>query len=260
MHHPTKALRDSVGQTASDILARLRHRGPRVHCITNTVAQNFTANVLLAVGCVPSMTLSPEEIGPFVSGAQALLVNLGTFDAERREATTIAVETAVSHKLPWVLDPVLVDRAPARAAFARELIGRRPTVVRLNHTEFAALAGNKPSSSEAVAYARANGIVVGLSGETDLVTDGEQIASITNGHPLMTKITAMGCAGSAVVAACLTVESDAIRAAVAALAIVGIAGELAAEKSSGPGSFATAIIDALYSLDGPMVSARAKVN
>ena len=260
MHHPTKALRDSVGQTVSDVLARLRHRRPRVHCITNTVAQNFTANVLLAAGCVPSMTLSPEEIGPFVSGAQALLVNLGTFDAERREATTIAVETAVSHKLPWVLDPVLVDRAPARAAFARELIGRRPTVVRLNHTEFAALAGNKPSSSEAVAYARANGIVVGLSGETDLVTDGEQIASITNGHPLMTKITAMGCAGSAVVAACLTVELDAIRAAVAALAIVGIAGELAAEKSSGPGSFATAIIDALYSLDGPMVSARAKVN
>jgi len=260
MHHPTKALRDSVGQTVSDVLARLRHRRPRVHCITNTVAQNFTANVLLAAGCVPSMTLSPEEIGPFVSGAQALLVNLGTFDAERREATTIAVETAVSHKLPWVLDPVLVDRAPARAAFARELIGRRPTVVRLNHTEFAALAGNKPSSSEAVAYARANGIVVGLSGETDLVTDGEQIASITNGHPLMTKITAMGCAGSAVVAACLTVESDAIRAAVAALAIVGIAGELAAEKSSGPGSFATAIIDALYGMDGPMVSARAKVN
>jgi len=260
MHHPTKALRDSVGQTVSDVLARLRHRRPRVHCITNTVAQNFTANVLLAAGCVPSMTLSPEEIGPFVSGAQALLVNLGTFDAERREATTIAVETAVSHKLPWVLDPVLVDRAPARAAFARELIGRRPTVVRLNHTEFAARAVNKPSSSEAVAYARANGIVVGLSGETDLVTDGEQIASITNGHPLMTKITAMGCAGSAVVAACLAVELDAIRAAIAALAIVGIAGELAAEKSSGPGSFATAIIDALYSLDGPMVSARAKVN
>jgi hydroxyethylthiazole kinase len=76
----------------------------------------------------------------------------------------------------------------------------------------------------------------------------------------MTKITAMGCAGSAVVAACLAVESDTIRAAVAALAIVGIAGELAAEKSSGPGSFATAVIDALYSLDGPMVSTRAKVN
>jgi hydroxyethylthiazole kinase len=144
--------------------------------------------------------------------------------------------------------------------FARELVGRRPTIVRLNHTEFSALAGNTPSPHEAAAYARAKGIVVGLSGETDLVTDGERIVSIKNGHPLMTKITAMGCAGSAVVAACLAVESDTIRAAVAALAIVGIAGELAAEKSSGPGSFATAVIDALYSLDGPMVSTRAKVN
>src|SRR4249919_881401 len=138
MHHPTKALRDSVGQTASDILARLRHRRPRVHCITNTVAQNFTANVLLAAGCVPSMTLSPEEIGPFVAGAQGLLVNLGTFDAERREAAEIAVGTAMQKRLPWVLDPVFIERTPPRAAFARELIGRGPAAVRLNHAEFSA--------------------------------------------------------------------------------------------------------------------------
>jgi hydroxyethylthiazole kinase len=259
MHHPTAASRDSVAQAASDILARLRGRGPRVHCITNVVAQNFTANILLAAGCVPSMTLSPEEIGPFVAGAQGLLVNLGTFDAERREATTIAVDTAARHKLPWVLDPVFVDRAPPRAAFARDLIARRPTVVRLNHNEFSALAGNKPSPDEAIAYACANRIVVGLSGETDFVTDGERIASIGNGHPLMTKVTAMGCAGSAVVASCLAVEPDALRATVAALVIVGIAGELAAEKSSGPGSFAAAVIDSLFSLDGPTLTARAKV-
>lgn len=260
MHHPTAASRDSVARAASDILRRLRDRGPRVHCITNAVAQNFTANVLLAAGCVPSMTLSPEEIGPFVAGAQGLLVNLGTFDGERREATTIAVETAVRHKLPWVLDPVFVDRAPPRAVFARELIGRRPTVVRLNHAEFSALAGNEPSSNQTMAYARENRIVIALSGETDLVTDGERVASIGNGHSLMTKVTAMGCAGSALVAACLAVEPDAIRAAIAALVIVGVAGEVAAEKSSGPGSFATAIIDTLYSLDGPTLTKRAKVD
>ena len=69
------------------------------------------------------MTLSMEEVDSFVSGAQALLVNLGTFDRERREAMTIAVEAARSNTLPWVLDPVFVDRAPTRAAFARELIG-----------------------------------------------------------------------------------------------------------------------------------------
>ena len=84
MHHPQAASRNGAAQSAPDILARLRARAPRIHCITNAVAQNFTANVLLAAGCVPSMTLSPEEIGAFVAGAQGLLVNLGTFDAERR--------------------------------------------------------------------------------------------------------------------------------------------------------------------------------
>jgi hydroxyethylthiazole kinase len=264
MHHPQAASRDSVAQemskAASSILARLRARGPRIHCITNAVAQNFTANVLLAAGSVPSMTLSVEEIGPFVAGAHGLLVNLGTFDGERRRATAIAVETAAKHNLPWVLDPVFVDRAPPRAAFARELIGRRPSVARLNHAEFHALSGHAPSRDAVAAYAGANKIVVGLSGEIDLVTDGARIVALANGHPLMGKVTAMGCAGSALVAACLAIEPDAFHATVAALLMIGIAGEKAAEKAEGPGSFAVAIVDALYNLDGPALVARAKVN
>jgi len=259
MHHPQAASRDGAAQTVPDILARLRARSPRIHCITNAVAQNFTANVLLAAGCVPSMTLSPGEIGSFVADAQGLLVNLGTFDTERREATNIAVETAAQKKLPWVLDPVFIDRAPPRAAFARELIGRRPAVVRLNHAEFAAL-GGASSRDRAVAYARDNRTVVALSGETDLITDGERVAAVANGHPLMAKVTAMGCGGSALVTACLAVEPDAFRAAVAALVIIGVAGELAAEKSAGPGSFAIAIIDALHNLDGPALIAHARVS
>ena len=260
MHTPQGPSREGAAQTAADILARLRSRGPRVHCITNAVAQNFTANMLLAAGCVPSMTLSREEIGSFVAGAQGLLVNLGTFDGERQVATEIAVQTAVKNKLPWVLDPVFVDRAPPRAAFARELISRRPTVVRLNHAEFSTLAGNAPSREGSAAYARDHRTVVGLSGETDLVTDGERVAAIANGHRLMAKVTAMGCAGSALVAACLAVEPDAFSATAAALVIVGVAGEMAAEKAAGPGTFAAAIIDALYTIDGSALIARAKVS
>src|SRR6185437_15289507 len=101
MHHPQAASRNSVAQAAPDLLARLRTRAPRVHCITNAVAQNFTANVLLAAGCVPSMTLSSSEIGAFVSRSNALLVNLGTFDRERREATVLAVEAAAKDNVPW---------------------------------------------------------------------------------------------------------------------------------------------------------------
>jgi hydroxyethylthiazole kinase len=91
MHTPGISPRADVPQMAAAVLARLRARGPRVHCITNAVAQNFTANVLLALGATPSMTLSPEEIGDFVARAGALLVNLGTFARERREAPSIAV-------------------------------------------------------------------------------------------------------------------------------------------------------------------------
>ena len=260
MHRPQAASRNDAAQAASDILARLRARMPRVHCITNTVAQSFTANVLLAAGCTPSMTLSAEEIGSFVSGAQALLVNLGTFDAERRQATAIALEAATRNKVPWVLDPVFIDRSGPRAAFARELIAHRPVVVRLNHAEFAALAEAVPSRDSTMSYARSKRIVVAVSGETDLITDGQQIASISNGHPLMSKVTAMGCAGSAVLAACLAVETDALRAAIAGLAIIGVAGELAAERSSGPGSFAVAFIDALHNLEPATLIARARVS
>ena len=109
------------------------------------------------------------------------------------------------------------------------------------------------------AYARDNKTVIGLSGEADLVSDGERLASVSNGHPLMAKVTAMGCAASALTAACCAVEPDAWRATVAALIVVGVAGELAAAKAQGPGSFAVAILDALHNLDGPTLIVRAKV-
>jgi hydroxyethylthiazole kinase len=260
MHSPGALSHDDVPQIAVAVLDRLRARSPRVHCITNAVAQNFTANVLLAAGAVPSMTLSAEEIGPFVAGANALLVNLGTLDRERREATVMAVKTATRGNVPWVLDPVFIDRSTPRAALARALIASAPKAVRLNAAEFFALSGGEPTREALAVYARDKKIIVGLSGATDLVSDGERLAIIANGHALMAKVTAMGCAASALVAACLAVEQDAWRATAAALTMIGIAGELAAARANGPGSFAVAIIDALYNLDGPTLMARAKVN
>ena len=119
---------------------------------------------------------------------------------------------------------------------------------------------SEPTPEALSAYARATKAVIGLSGATDWVGDGARFAAIGNGHALMAKVTAMGCAASALVAACLAVEADAWCATAAALVIVGVAGELAAEKASGPGSFAVAIIDALHSLDAPTLVAKARVN
>ena len=240
------------------VVADMRARRPRVHCITNAVAQNFTANVLLAAGCVPSMTMSPEEIGAFVARADALLVNLGTFDRERRAATMIAVDTARG-RVPWVLDPVFIDRSEARAAFARELVAQGPAVVRLNHAEFETLSGEAPAREALAAYARTHKVTVGLSGETDLVTDGTRMVAVTNGHPLMARVTAMGCAVSALVAACLAGGGDALHAAAGGLVYAGVAGERAAGQARGPGGFAANILDEIYALDAAVLTAAAKV-
>src|SRR5262245_4114325 len=126
---------------AADILARLREQNPRVHCITNAVAQVITANTLLAVGAVPSMTISQEEIGAFAKRANAVLVNLGTFDAERRAASDILIGVAQSARLPWVLDPVFIDRSPTRSVYAKALLARKPAAIRLNRNEFFELFG-----------------------------------------------------------------------------------------------------------------------
>ena len=236
------------------ILGRVRSRAPRVHCITNTVAQAYTANMLLAAGAVPSMTTSAEEVGAFAAGADALLVNLGTLDPERGVAIDRAL-SALSGQ-PWVLDPVFVDRSPTRAAFAASLVARRPAVVRLNRAELTTLAAGR----EAAAFAAQTQAVVAVSGETDAVTDGVQSLSLANGHRDMAQVTAMGCAGSALLAACLAVEPDRLRAAASALLLLGVAGEAAARDARGPGSFAAAIIDALAALDRDTVLRLAKVS
>ena len=128
MHAPASEWPD----LAADLLERLRDRQPRVHCITNAVAQNFTANVLLAAGAIPSMTISPDEIAAFAARADALLVNLGTFDVERQTAAETAIAQVNRLERPWVLDPVLIDRSPPRADFARDLAARAPAAIRLN--------------------------------------------------------------------------------------------------------------------------------
>jgi hydroxyethylthiazole kinase len=259
MHHPATARAD-VAQTAAAVLERLRAQGPRVHCVTNSVAQNFTANALLAVGCVPSMTLSPEEVAGFAASAQALMINLGTFDAARSAATEIAVQAAAANDVPWVLDPAFIDRSAQRASFARHLVSLKPRALRLNQAEFTALTGGESTPGTLGGFARENGTVVALSGEIDIVAGTDRVAHIGNGHPLMAKVTAMGCAASAVLAAALAVEPDGFVAAAAALLLVGVAGEVAAERAQGPGSFAVAILDALYNLDADVLGARAKVS
>lgn len=245
-----------LAQRAASLLALLRERSPRVHCITNTVVQGFTANVLLAAGAVPSVTTSASEIGYFVSGADALLVNLGTFDGERRETIDIALEVAFDDGVPWLLDPVFIDRSPPRADYARTLAVKEPRVVRANAAEFAALTGRETTPESLDKFALDHITIAACTGAIDLVTSGTKRARIENGHPWMTQVTGIGCAETALIAALVAVEDDEFVAAAAGLLIAGVAGELAAENASGPGSFAVNFLDVLSSVEPAGIAAR----
>jgi len=248
---------------AARVLDLVRTRGPLVHCLTNVVVAGFTANVLLALGASPAMVENPEESGELARAADAVLVNLGTMSAGRADAMRAAVESAGRAGTPWVLDPVAVGALGFRTRLAAELVTRGPAVVRGNASEILSLAGatgaagrgvdSTASSAEALdlaaRLARRMGTTVAVSGAVDYVCDGERVLEVRTGDPMMTRVTGVGCALGALVAACCAVEGDPLVAAGAATTILTVAAEVAVAASHGPGTFAVALLDALDGLD-----------
>ena len=92
-----------------------------------------------------------------------------------------------------------------------------------------------------------------------MIVGDDRVIEIANGSPLMTKVTALGCSLSAIVAASAALTSDAFVATASAIAIYGIAGEMAAEKASHPGSFRIAFLDALDAIGETDIKLRPKV-
>lgn len=245
----------------SETLARLRRESTLVHCITNAVATNFTANVLLAVGASPAMVVTVEEVEEFVGMAGALLVNVGTITASDAEAMLRAASAAGRTGTPWVLDPVAAGVLGYRTGVVRELVALNPSIIRGNASEILAVAGiegggkgvDSTASSEealpaAIRLAKSTGAVVALSGEIDYITDGREVVSVAGGHEIMTKVTGVGCSLGGVMAALLPVSSTPLEAAAAASAIYAEAGSCASRESRGTGSFAVSFLDNLSTI------------
>ncbi|QAY72982.1 hydroxyethylthiazole kinase [Agromyces protaetiae] len=267
---------EALASTAANLLERLREAPPLVHCITNSVVTNFTANALLAIGAAPAMVDITEESGMFAGVASGLLVNLGTPTPEQRAAAREAVAGASAAATPWVLDPVAIGALPVRTALAHELVAGRPTAIRGNASEVLALAGtgaggrgvDAADSTDAAADAAAHlaatfGSVVAVSGPVDLITDGVRTARIANGDSLLTRVTGGGCALGAVTAAFLGATRgtgiDAFGATVAATLVYTVAAELGAAGAPGPGTFAVRFLDALDSVTAADIVSRARL-
>ncbi len=238
------ATRKLTPETVFGVLERVREQAPRVHAITNTVAQTFSANALLAIGAVPSMTIAREEVAGFAASADALLINLGTLDEARRAAIPLAIEAARDAGRPVCLDPVFVERSPLRCAYARDILQHAPDLVRVNQAELSALLPDK----QTVEALLAAGAVLVVTGPQDKIEGRSGDYCLLNGDKLLARVTATGCAGGAVLAACAAVERDAGLAAACGVSIFNIAGEIAAGRAGGPGSLVPELLDALYGL------------
>ena len=258
-----------------ECLDRVRQTTPLVHNITNYVTVNDVANVILACGASPIMSDEPEDVSDITSICGGLNINIGTLNAQSIRAMHIASKRARELGHVILLDPVGAGASTLRTNTAKDLLKEaKPHVLKGNASEIKALALGESSTQGvdanaadvvtqdnldtqvefAASYARALGCIVAITGPIDLVTDGARTFAIKNGRPEMEKITGTGCQIAGIMTAFLVANPDChLEAAAAAIACMGIAGEIAYNAllpDGGNATYRNKIIDAIYNMDG----------
>ncbi len=265
-------IRDRAESIWADI-RRIRAEAPVIHNITNYVVMNTTANALLAIGASPVMAHAEEEVAEMTAIARALVLNIGTLSAQWIAAMFKAGSAARRNKRPIVLDPVGAGATAFRTQTAHKLLDEfAPDIVRGNASEIRALAyeeqgtrgvdsshGSEAAAEAAEALSSRLGSVVVASGAVDLIVSGGTATRVLNGHPMMPRVTGLGCTASALAGAFAAVNPSMRDAAVNSMAVMGIAGEMAAERSRGPGTFLDQFLDALHLIEESDIRTRLKV-
>lgn len=255
-------------------LSLLRTRRPLIHHLANQVTMRDVADATLAIGALPIMALAGDEVEEILGSAQALALNLGTPTPERVEVSLKAGRAANARGVPVILDPVGAGASMFRTGAARRILADvRVRIIRSNPGEAAALlgvegtmrgvesSGGAALSSGALVreLARRYGAAAAVTGARDHVGDGRRIMLIDNGDPMLARIAGGGDLATALIAAFAAVVADAVPAAVSGLVALGVAAEVAAAHAGGPGSFKTALVDALAALTPPLLVERARI-
>lgn len=259
----------------ADFLNRVRAEKPMVHCINNYVTANDCANLLLACGGSAIMADAPEEAAEIAALSDALVLNLGTPHPRKIEAMRRAGQQMNRLGRPVVFDPVGAGCSRLRDEAAMMLLENvRFSAIRGNASEIAFLARGRRAShgveGEAVdgltemarQLAQVWRTVVIVTGDRDIVTDGDRLYFVDNGHPMMRSVTGAGCMLSALLGAFLAAGLEkTLEAALTAACAMGLCGELAFERLGpldGNAAYRNYIIDAMHNLTGEQLEGGAR--
>lgn len=236
------------------------------HNMTNTVVQNFAANVCLATGASPIMSMNGAEAADLARLGGGLVVNMGTMTPDSMNAYQAGVQAYNAAGNPVLLDPVGGGATAVRRLAIQTLLRAGFfDVIKGNEGEIGAVIGSSsaqqrgvdsgPSSSNiqqkvhmVKSLAQRERCLVLMTGATDYLSDGVRTAAVSNGSHLLGKITGSGCALGSVMVSYLALQKgdDKFMAALAGILHYEFAAERAEHYCRGPGSFIPAFLDELY--------------
>jgi len=246
----------------SDPLKTIRETKPLIHHITNWVTIYDCANMTRAFGALPVMAHAPEECADMTKISSALVLNIGTLTSEIIDSMLLSAAAANEKNIPVVLDAVGVGATKFRDEMAAKILASvHIDIIKGNYSEIAKLAGeneetkgveatsiNADPEKIAKAFAKAESCIVVMTGKEDIISDGNRTFIVKNGHELMGSIVGTGCMAASIIGSFASVNPDYCDASRDALCYFGVAGELAAEKSNGPGRFKVNLYDEVFNL------------
>lgn len=253
------------------VLTAVRTQKPLVQCITNFVTVNDCANILLASGGSPTMASHPLEVEEAVRNVQALVCNMGAINGV--EAMILAGKEANRLGKPVILDPVGAGGTQLRRDAVKRLLKEvHFTAIRGNASEIRYLAGRHTTGSGvdvsvldevsgenlsaavsmAAELAERLHSVIAISGKIDVISNGKETCVLRGGCATMARITGSGCMLTSLIGAFCGAYEDSFSAVCAAMAAMGISGEIAEEKrlrnGTGNATFRNDLIDAVFNL------------
>lgn len=259
-------------------LEEVKEKKPLIHCITNYVTANDCANIILALGGIPTMAHFIDEVEEISSKAGALVINIGTLSEWSLDSMILAGKTANKNNVPIVFDPVGIAASSSRRNSAFKILSEvKVSVIRGNMAEMKTLLGINGASKgvdsiEKAEHKEAEEIVkkvavkfnvsAAMTGEKDYVSDGYRVFTIENGNKIMIKVTGTGCMTTSLIGVFLGATKDSLISALAGVMSMGVAGEKAYEnlkEHEGSGTFRMKLIDAIYNMTSDELKERGKI-